>query len=214
MFIAGCGEAAEKGSHASGVGGSSTASGTLTTGAVDGAVGTQASTTASATVSGTGGGGGVGVRGSSTASAGGAAGEGGGGGNGSGDGADVPGFDDLIIRSSVMHDYEGLTVAVAYDHNITADSRSDNRYAVIRSGAFEVSWRQGFDRDTFGAYAFLYVDVNDNASCSQDVDPVWWFFANNFLGDGEPEIAEFDPGPDSRNVDLQEIDCETFEAGL
>ena len=238
----GCGGSAEKGDGAGATGsdGSQTAtSGSTTQSGVGGAgtgtsVGTGAQTSAGGgrvSTSASDAGGSLGS-GSGAASSGGAAsgtggnttdgmgeaGEGGEGGcggcGGSGGSVEVPGFDDFIIRSDAMGAYEGLTVYVAFDQNVTVDSRSENRSDVISSGAFEVMWSQGFDRNTFGSYVLLYVDVDGNAVCDDDVDEAWWFFANNLFNEGEPAIAEFDPDPDGMTVGLDEISCDQFESGL
>jgi hypothetical protein len=145
----------------------------------------------------------------------GSTGEAGEGGVGATDGtSDLPNFEDLIIFSSTMGDYEGLTVYVAYDHNLTPDSRSEARSAVVASGAFEVVWAQGFNRDTFGAYAFLFVDVDGDAACTEGPDPVWSFFVNNLFSEGEPVVVEVDLRPETTTVLLTEADCELFINGL
>jgi hypothetical protein len=105
-------------------------------------------------------------------------------------------------------------VFVAYDHNITVDSRSDNRSDVVSSAAFEVVWRQGFDRNTFGAYVLLYVDLDGDAVCTDALDVAWWFFANNPGGAGEPVVADFDPTAEGQLPGLQGITCQMFEDGL
>ena len=134
---------------------------------------------------------------------------------GSGGSPDVPGFDDLVIGSNTMGAYEGLSIYVAYDQNITIDSRSEDRSSVITNGAFEVSWSQGFDRDSFGSYAFVYVDINGDGVCSDGIDAVWWFFVTHRREDeGQPVIADFDPSPESATVGLEEIECAWFENGL
>lgn len=132
---------------------------------------------------------------------------------GSGGATDVPGFDGLVIYSSTMSDYDGYTVYVAFDQNLTPDSRSEDRSAVITSGAFEVVWEQGFSRDTFGSFVFLFVDLDGDATCTEGVDPVWSFYVNNTFSEGEPLMAEFDLSPESTSASLMESDCQRFVEG-
>ena len=211
--------------------GTSGGSGTGTGGSLGGAGSTNAGAQSSASGSDTGaastttsaGGMSGGAGGSQTAGTGATGGTGGTGVHGEGGEAgagatggtpDLPDFDDLIIYSSTMGDYEGLTVYLAFDHNLTPDSRSEERSAVVASGAFEVVWLQGFNRLTFGAYAFLFVDVDGDAACTEDVDPVWSFFVNNVSSKGEPLVVEFDPRPESTTLILTEAECEDFINGL
>jgi hypothetical protein len=221
IAAAGCGGSAEKGDGAAATGSDGpggTTSASTTHGGVGGAsgpastaVGAQSGTGGSAVTGSGGDAGSSGFSGSGGAASGGAAsGSGGetttgtgeageGGEGGSGGSPEVPGFDDFIIRSDAMGAYEGLTVYVAYDQNTTVGSRSENRSDVVTSGAFEV---------------ILYVDVDGDAVCDDDVDEAWWFFVSNLSNEGEPQIGEFDPDPDGMTIGLDEITCDQFESGL
>ena len=117
--------------------------------------------------------------------------------------------DGLTVRSSAMADYEGMTVYVRFDHNITPDGGSSTMSAVVIGGAFEVRWAAGFDRDTFGANVFLFVDVDADMTCNI-ADTAWMFFANNDMpggAGGSPVIVEFDPDPAGPTISLTIVDC-------
>jgi hypothetical protein len=128
---------------------------------------------------------------------------------GSGGVVDLPGFDDLIVHSSSMGPYEGLTIIATFDHNFDENSRSAPRVGGIRSGAFTLVWEQGFNRDSFGAYITLFVDRDGDGWCSEGTDPAWADFTSNDFGADQPMVHEFDPQnlPDS----VGPITCEEFD---
>jgi hypothetical protein len=128
-------------------------------------------------------------------------GEGGDGGN-----PDLEDFDDLIVRSSLMQDYEGMTVYATFDHNIWENSRSDLRSDVVTDGSFELFWAQEFYRNSFGAYVTLFVDRHGDGLCTQGADPAWAAIANNHNERGTPEICEFKPEPEAGVITCEEFD--------
>jgi hypothetical protein len=131
-----------------------------------------------------------------------------GGAAGAGGRPDVPGHDDLVVRSRVMSAYDGLRVIATYDHNVGENSRSDARAGVISNGTFELVWVEGFDRDTFGAYVVLFVDRGDDTLCTPDIDPAWVRFASYDSPLNEPVILEFDP--DSDDPSDNPLTCDEF----
>ena len=196
------------GSATGGVGGSSSG------GAVVGGLGG----TSSAGTAGTGAGrGGSGVGGASGSAGAGRGGSGMGGGSGSagtaGTGAGAAGrfgsgYDDFIITSSLMSEYEGLRVYATFDFTTSPNTRSDARTAVISNGSFELVWEEGFDRNSFGAYVTLFVDRGNDVMCTTDVDPAWVDFLNNISPPGGPEILDFDPEEDGAT--FGPITCDEF----
>jgi len=183
--------------------------GSAASGAAAGVAGQAAS---GGTTGGTGvaGGGGAGVAGEGGT---GPAGEGGadqaaGGVAGVGGVVDVPGFDDLIVRSSNMAPYEGLRVIATFDQNIVVDSRSAPRAGTITDGAFTLRWDQEFDRDSFGTYVVLFVDRDGDGWCNEGEEPAWSFFGNNDTPWGQPLVLDFDPDVDA-NTDP--ITCAEFD---
>ena len=136
--------------------------------------------------------------------------EAGGGVAGVGGGVDVPAFDDLIVESSHMSPYEGLTVIGTFDHNSGEDSRSPPRVGVVRGGAFSLVWEQRFNRDSFGAYVVLFVDREGDGWCTEGIDPAWSDFIDNDLGADQPVVHEFDP--DSLPTFVGPITCAQFDS--
>jgi len=103
---------------------------------------------------------------------------------------DDPRYDDFVVRSRAMAAYEGLRVFVRYRQ---ARGFQEVRSDVVTGGVFEVGWRQGFDRETFGAVVTLFVDQGSDGECTLNVDQAWSTQAQNLAPRGEPEILEFDP---------------------
>jgi hypothetical protein len=122
------------------------------------------------------------------AAAGGDAGEdaGGEGPGGEGGRGDVPGFDDLIVRSSLMDEFEGKTVHASLRRLLP-------RSAVVVNGAFEIRWEQAFDRMRFGYILLLFVDLDGDGACTQGSDPAWARHIYSNSPETGPVVAEFDP---------------------
>jgi hypothetical protein len=150
-----------------------------------------------------------GVAGSASASGEGGAAETAGGAAGAGDVGDVPDFDDLIVQSSRMSAYEGLAVIATFDHNFGENSRSSPRVDVVSDGAFELVWKQGFNRDSFGAYLVLFVDRDGDGWCTEGIDPAWSDFVDNDLRASQTLVHDFDP--DSLPEFTGPITCAEFD---
>jgi hypothetical protein len=132
-----------------------------------------------------------------------------GGAAGAGDVVDVPGFDDLIVQSSRMSAYEGLGVIGTFDHNFGENSRSPPRVDVVSGGAFELVWKQGFNRDSFGAYLVLFVDRDGDGWCTEGIDPAWSDFVDNDLRAGQALVHDLDL--DSLPEFVGPISCAEFD---
>jgi hypothetical protein len=92
-----------------------------------------------------------------------------------------------------MAEYEGLRVYATFDHNFGEFSRSEPRSEVVTEGSFELLWKQGFDRDSFGVHVVLFVDREGDGFCTADVDPAWSAFVSNLSDHGTPQVVDFDP---------------------
>jgi hypothetical protein len=99
----------------------------------------------------------------------------------------VPGFDDLIVRSSLMGEFEGKAVHASLRRLLP-------RSTLVLNGEFEIRWEQAFDRMTFGYFLLLFVDLDGDGTCTQGSDPAWARqIANDAPQGGSPVVAEFDP---------------------
>jgi hypothetical protein len=99
----------------------------------------------------------------------------------------VPGFDDLIVRSSLMGEFEGKAVHASLRRLLP-------RSTLVLNGSFEIRWEQAFDRMTFGYFLLLFVDLDGDGTCTQGSDPAWARqIPNDNLQGGVPVVAEFDP---------------------
>jgi hypothetical protein len=129
----------------------------------------------------------AGSAGQETGGTGGDAGEDGGGVGPGGEGGrgDVPGFDDLIVRSTLMGEFEGRAVHASLRRLLP-------RATLVLNGDFEIRWDQTFDRTRFGYILLLFVDLDEDGTCTQGSDPAWARHINNPPETG-PVIHEFDP---------------------
>lgn len=128
---------------------------------------------------------------------------------GSGGVPDLPGYDDLIVRSSLMSEYKGLTIRGAF-YLFSGSPASDVRSATISSGSFELQWPQAFDRGgTFSVFAILFVDRGGDGACTSDEDPAWQAAASNDFVEGVPLIIDFDP--ETEGASSGPITCGQFD---
>ncbi|HXI56049.1 MAG TPA: hypothetical protein VNO55_08320 [Polyangia bacterium] len=113
-----------------------------------------------------------------------------------------PTYDDLIVSGVHLQTFEGKTVYLAVQSNAGTFRSS----VTVASGQFVVTLPRAFDRDTFGMFVRIFVDLNGDGHCTAADAGGWSVFADNSARRGQPQPVEFDPQRES----LTAGECQYF----
>jgi hypothetical protein len=93
---------------------------------------------------------------------------------------------DLVLRSETAGAYEGETLQIRL-LDTSVGTSSEWFSVVVIEGRFVLTVPGGFNRDLFGMFALLYVDLDSDRLCDEGTEDAFEHFVNNDFGSGPDE---------------------------